>query len=577
MKNRKLHSQEMRWGPEVDPLRIACGWEPVDLGKPWLLIESSGGDSHPGSVHLPGLVDDIRAGAREAGLAVGRYCCTDMCDGIAQGTEAMHYSLASRELLSMAAELHFRTGHFDAWVAVSGCDKAIPAHLIAAARLGAPVIFFPGGVMHTGPGDISVDRMAELYARLKRGEINEGEYRYHSLTSAPCAGACNFLGTAVTMQIMTEALGLALPTTACCPTTEAVQQQLARAAGAAASALVEKGLTVGDIITGAALENALVIHAAAGGSSNAMLHLPAVAAEMGLHFSWKRVREINDGVPWLLNLRPSGKHTADLFWYAGGVPRLMWEVRDRLHLDAPTVTGRTLGENLEQLEVEGFYDNQPRRLEGHGLAVRDLIRPVDEPLAERGSLALLNGNLAPRGAVCKRSAVVPEMMRFEGRARVFDGQQPALAAALNGGIRPGDAVIVRYEGPRAAGMPEMFYLTAALAADRDLNESVALITDGRFSGATRGPCIGHVCPEAAQGGPIAAVEDGDLISVDLEAGTLQLSGIEGRRKSPEEISRVMQARLSRIDPWRSPPRRGLLELYTRMAGPADEGALMRAE
>jgi dihydroxy-acid dehydratase len=204
-----LHSQKMRWGPEVDPLRIGCGWEPDDLEKPWLLVESTSGDSHPGSVHLPQAVEAVRKGARESGLAVGRYCCTDMCDGIAQGTEAMSLSLASRELLAMAAEMHFHSGHFDGWVAVSSCDKALPAHLLAAARIDRPVIIFPGGVMHTGPGDISVDRMAELYAQWRRGEISEEKYRYHSITAAPCAGACNFLGTAVTMQILTEARGLA--------------------------------------------------------------------------------------------------------------------------------------------------------------------------------------------------------------------------------------------------------------------------------------------------------------------------------------------------------------------------------
>lgn len=567
----------MRWGPEVDPLRIGCGWEPDDLGKPWLLIESSGGDSHPGSVHLPELVDEVQKGARDAGLAAGRYFCTDMCDGIAQGTGAMGYSLASRELLAMAAEMHYRSGHFDGWVAVSGCDKAIPAHLLAAARLNAPVVFFPGGVMHTGPGDISVDRMGELYARLKRGEISEEEYRYHRLTAAPCAGACNFLGTAVTMQILTEALGLALPATSCCPTTEAGHRGMAQAAGASAADMIRRGLRASDIITPDSMDNALMVHASAGGSTNAMLHLPALAQEIGLPFSWQRVREINDEVPWLLNLRPSGEHTADLFWYAGGVPRLMWEIRDRLHLDALTVTGMTLGENLDQLEARGFFHGQPVLSEKYGLKAQDIIRPSHEPMDSKGSLAVLSGNLATDGAVCKRSAVVSGMMCFEGRARVFDGQASALEAALSGNIMPGDAVIVRYEGPRATGMPEMFYLTAALAADQELNESVALITDGRFSGATRGPCIGHVSPEAAAGGAIAAVKEGDVISMDLAEGSLNIIAAEAEGRSPDETARLLEKRLSMMEPWSPPARTGLLELYTRLAGPAHEGARMRVE
>lgn len=567
----------MRWGPEVDPLRIGCGWTPEELDKPWLLIESSGGDSHPGSVHLPGLVDEVRTGAQAAGLAVGRYSCTDMCDGIAQGTDAMSYSLASRELMAMAAEMHFKSGHFDGWVAVSSCDKAIPAHLLAAARIGAPVVFFPGGVMHTGPGDISVDRMGELYARLKRGEISEEDYRFHSLTAAPCAGACNFLGTAVTMQILTEALGLALPATACCPITEAGHGKMAQAAGAAAAEMIRRGHVAGDIITPESIDNALIIHAAAGGSTNAMLHLPALAREMGLPFSWQRVREINDEVPWLLNLRPSGEHTADLFWYAGGVPRLMWEVRDHLHLDVLTVTGRTLGEDLEQFHASETFSAKSVLKEKYGLKAEDLIRPIRDPLAGKGSLAVVSGNLATEGAVCKRSAVVSGMMKFEGRARVFDGQTRALEAALSGEIRPGDAVIVRYEGPRASGMPEMFYLTAALAADPELNESVALITDGRFSGATRGPCIGHVSPEAAASGPIAALADGDLVSIDLAEGKLNVIAADAESRLPEETARLLKKRLSRLEPWTPPARTGLLELYTRLAGPVHEGAGMHME
>jgi len=577
MSSSDLHSQKMRWGPEVDPLRIGCGWDPDDLGKPWLLIESSGGESHPGSVHLQKLVDIVREGAREAGLTAGRSSCTDMCDGIAQGTAGMNYSLASRELLAMAAELHYRSGHFDGWVAVSSCDKAIPAHLIAAARLGAPVVFLPGGVMRTGPGDVSVDRMGELYARLQRGEISEEDYRFHSLTAAPCAGACNFLGTAVTMQIMTEALGLALPASACCPTDAPEQEGLARATGDAAAALISDYVTARDLITQEALENAIVIHAAAGGSTNAMLHLPALAAELGIEFSWQRVREINDAVPWILNLRPSGQHTADLFWEAGGVPRLMKGAARWLNLDVRTVTGRTLGENLRQLESSGFFEKQARRLENYGLSLSDIIRPAGEPLDRRGGLALLEGNLAPDGAVCKRSAVAPEMLRFEGRARVFDDQTDALNSVLSGRINPGEAIIVRFEGPRASGMPEMFYLTAALASDAALCDSVALVTDGRFSGATRGPCIGHVCPEAAAGGPIGLAEDGDIVSIDLEKGLLELVGTRDGRKNQAEMEKILADRSSESTPWKPPRRTGLLEFYTRLAGPANKGARLQLE
>ncbi len=572
MDKSRLHSQKSRWGPEVDPLRIGCGWKPEDLGKPWLLVESSGGDSHPGSVHLPGLVEAAAEGARRAGLAAARYFCTDMCDGIAQGTEAMRYSLASRELIAMAAELHFVSGHFDGMLAVSSCDKAIPGHLLAAARLDRPTIFLPGGVMHTGPGDVSVDRMGELYARLKRGEISEEEYRFNSITAAPNAGACNFLGTAVTMQILTEAMGMSPPGSACCPTTSSELARYADFAGNLAASLIESGITARDILTPAALKNALTVHAAIGGSTNAMLHLPALAAELGIDFSWKSVSRINKGVPWLLNVRPSGQHTADLFWYAGGVPRLMLEIGDLLDLDAMTVTGQTLGQNLEAAAGGDMLASCSRELNRFGLVVEDVIRPRNDPLDSRGGLAVMTGNLAPGRAVAKRSAVAPGMMQFEGQALVFDGQQQALEAVLAGRVKPGNAVIVRYEGPRATGMPEMFYLTAAMAASKELGLSTALVTDGRFSGATRGPCVGHVCPEAAAGGPIAVVRDGDLVRIDLEAGSLELVGETGRRRSSGEMDAVVAERLSLLDPWKALPRTGLLGLYTSLAAPADEGA-----
>lgn len=561
----ELHSQKMRWGPEVDPLRVGCGWSPEDLDKPWLLVESSSGDSHPGSVHLPEAVEAVREGARRAGLAVGRYQCTDMCDGIAQGTEAMSYSLASRELLAMAAEMHFISGHFDGWVAVSSCDKALPAHLLAAARLDRPVIFFPGGVMHTGPGDMSVDRMGELYARWRRGEVSDETYRYHSLTAAPCAGACNFLGTAVTMQILTEALGLALPGSACCPTTAKEYRDYAIETGKRAAGLIRENVTTSRIVDQRAIENALVVHAAAGGSTNAMLHLPALAGELGLEFSWDQVRQVNDETPWIVNLRPSGEHTADLLWYAGGVPRIMLAIRERLHLDVMTVTGQTLGENLDRYGV-GRWGDREEGLVKYGIGIEDVVRPIESPQEPRGSLGVLSGNIAPRGAVVKRSAVAPEMHCFEGTVRIFDGQQQALDAVIGGRVESGEVIVVRYEGPRASGMPEMFYLTAAIASDEQLVGSVALVTDGRFSGATRGPCIGHVSPEAAAGGPIAVLREGDRVRIDLEKGAIDLV-IPG-----EDAAAELRQRLEQLPPWKGPERKGLLGLYAKLAGTADTGA-----
>jgi dihydroxy-acid dehydratase len=507
----ELHSQKMRWGPEVDPLRIGCGWEPEELEKPWLLVESTSGDSHPGSVHLPQAVEAVRAGAREAGLAVGRYQCTDMCDGIAQGTDAMSLSLASRDLLAMATEMHFHSGHFDGWVAVSSCDKALPAHLLAAARIDRPVIFSPGGV--------------------------------------------------------TEALGLALTGSACCPTTAEAHGTYARAAGTRAAGLIDEGLKATQIVDSRAIENALVVHAAIGGSTNAMLHLPALAGELGLDFPWEKVRQVNDSVSWIVNLRPSGEHTADLFWYAGGVPRVMKEIKDHLHLDVMTVTGKTMGENLEQFEASG-WQNRSQSLAEYDVAVGDIIKTTDAPLEPQGSLAVLYGNIAPRGAVVKRSAVALKMHDFEGTVKIFDGQHVALEAVLGGSVKPGDVIVVRYEGPRASGMPEMLYLTAAIASDERLASNVALVTDGRFSGASRGPCVGHVSPEAAAGGPIAALMDGDRVRIDLEQGAIDLVMAEG------DADAELKQRLEAMQPWTGEKRKGIYGLYTKLAGSADTGAMM---
>jgi dihydroxy-acid dehydratase len=331
--------------------------------------------------------------------------------------------------------------------------------------------------------------------------------------------------------------------------------------------LITEGLIASQIMDARAIENALVVHAAVGGSTNAMLHLPALAAELGLDFPWAKVREVNNKTPWIVNLRPSGEHTADLFWYAGGVPRVMHEVKELLHLDTMTVTGKTLGENLEDFAAAG-WEQRSAALGEHGISASDVITTLDAPLEQRGSLAVLSGNIAPRGAVVKRSAVIPEMHVFEGTVRIFNGQHVALESVLAGQVKPGDVIVVRFEGPRASGMPEMFYLTAAIASDERLVSSVALVTDGRFSGATRGPCVGHVSPEAAAGGPIAALRDGDRVRIDLEQESIDLVIADG------DAAAELEQRLAVLPEWSSEKRKGIYGLYTKLAGPADSGAGM---
>ncbi|GAB4344630.1 MAG: dihydroxy-acid dehydratase [Candidatus Abyssubacteria bacterium] len=573
-KKGRLSIERRERAPEADPLRLGTGWTKADLEKPWTLIESAAGDSHPCSAHLDRLAAAVRDGIIEADGAPAKYYCTDICDGIAQGTEAMNLSLASRELLAMASELHAHTGHFDCAVFISGCDKSVPAHLIAAARLKLPALLMPGGVMQTGPSDTTLDRVGTYYSRYRRRKISRKDYQFYREHACPTYGSCAFLGTACTMQILAEALGMALPGSALLPVGYMLQLRMARRTGAAALTLFDKKITADKVMTQEALENAIIVHAAIGGSTNAMLHLPAIAHELGLNFSLEMVSQINHRVPLLLNVRPSGLHPTNLIWAAGGVPAIMQELKDYLHLDALTVTGKTVGQNLIDLQKDGYFETIPRFLETSGLSRVDIIRPVTDPLNENGGLAVLWGNIAPHGAIMKRSAVVKEMMKFTGRARVFDTAEEALEAVFEKKIRPGQAIVLRYQGPRGNGMPEQFYLTEAVASDRTLNRSVALITDGRFSGGSRGPCIGHVSPEAATGGPIAAIQNNDLILIDVENSRLELIGIDGKEMDPEEVNATLKGRIENLSPPERPKWSGLLRLYTERCASAHLGAYL---
>lgn len=561
------HSQKMRQlAPEADPLRLGVGWSKGDLDKPWVLIETAGGDSHPCASHLQALAQDVRDGVLESGGAPGRFDCTDMCDGVAQGTDAMDLSLASRDLIAMAVELHAKSGHFDGMVLLSGGDKSQPAHWLAAAHLDIPVVLVPGGVGDLGPSGFSLERVGAIASAQKRGEITEGEYGFLCDHACASAGSCSFFGTSGTMQLLTEALGLALPGSALRPSHLNLHRRGARAAGNQLMALIASGLTPRKILMPEAFHNALVVHAASGGSSNAILHLLALARLCGVPLALSDFAKISDVVPFLLNVRPSGVHANHHVWYAGGAMGLMRELKPWLKLDALTVTGKNLGDNLEGLEAAGFFQSQARFLENFGLKPTDVIRPVSQALSPRGATAVLTGTLAPEGSVMKRSAVVSDSTRFVGPARVFVGQEAALEAIFAGRIVPGDCVVIVGEGPKGSGMPEMFYVTEALATDPQLASSVALVTDGRFSGATRGPMVGHVCPEWAEGGPLAALTEGDLIEIDWGQGALNVLGGDGLPKA-----------LGPVDPATLPLRprgTGLLGMYQRLALPASLGGAL---
>ena len=517
----ELISQKMRQlAPEMDPLRLGTGWKPEDLAKPQVLVESTFGDSHPGSGHLDKLVAAACEGIDEAGGHGARYFCTDICDGESQGTDGINFSLASREMIANMIEIHANATPFDGAVYMASCDKGMPANLMALARVNTPAVVVTGGTMSAGPDLLTLEQLGMYSAKYERGEIDEDKLNWAKQNACPSCGACSFIGTASTMQIMAEALGLALPGSALLPATSPDLLDYARRAGRQAVTLARQGLRPSDIVTMDSFENAILVHAAISGSTNALLHLPAIAHEFGIQIDGDTFDRLHRGAKYLLDVRPAGRWPAEFFYYAGGVPAVMEEIRDALHLDAMTVTGKTLGENLAELCENGFYDRCQRWLdaanEKYGIHVtkQDIIRPASDPLGTDGSIAILKGNLAPEGAVIKHTACPKEMFRAVLHARPFDSEEECLDAVLHHKVQKGDAVFIRYEGPRSSGMPEMFYTSEAISSDKELGRAIALITDGRFSGASTGPVIGHCSPEAQTGGPIALVEEGDLIEID---------------------------------------------------------------
>ncbi|CUX65533.1 Dihydroxy-acid dehydratase [Clostridium sp. C105KSO15] len=570
--NRKQKSTPQRelWA-QFDALQLGSGWDEEDIKKPQILLEDAYGDSHPGSVHLSGLMEQVKYGVFEKGGYPAGYHTTDICDGCAQGHNGMNYILASREAICDMIELHGSVYPWDGMVLASSCDKSIPAQLKAAARLDIPTIFIPGGSMRNGPEMTTSLVAGDISLRQKReGAITPQEIRDYKLTGCPSAGACTFLGTASTMQCMAEALGMALPGSALIPATMRDILAWARRAGQLIMKLAEKEIRPSQIMTKEAFENAIIIHSAIGGSTNGVIHLTSLARELGLTIKPETFDEINHQIPHIGNINPSGQHLTEAFWFAGGVPMVARELRDLLHLDVMTVTGRTLGENLEYLEKDGFFNRYTGYLSNYGLKREQVIFPVSET-SEKGSIAVMRGNLAPEGAVIKYAACVREMWEHKGRARVFDCEEDAYQSVVKKEIRRGDIIVIRYEGPRGSGMPEMLMTTEAIVCDHELNGSVALVTDGRFSGATRGPAIGHVSPEAAAGGPLAFVRDGDIISYSVKDRTLNLTGIKGEERTPKEIEKVLEERKKEgIIP--RPKRKGILARYTRDALSAMEGA-----
>lgn len=564
-------SKERLLWAQFDALQMGSGWDEEDIGKPQILVEDVYGDSHPGSVHLNQVSEQVTFGVYEQGGRPGRFHVTDICDGCAQGHDGMNLILASRETICDMVEMHAGFVPWDGMVLSASCDKSTPAHLKAIARVNIPAVFVPGGSMRPGPNQTTSLVAGDISLRQKRkNAITPDEIRDYKLTGCPSVGACTFMGTASTMQCMAEALGLALPGSALVPATMRDLLAMARRAGRTVMMLVKKQIRPSDILTPAAFRNAIVVHSAIGGSTNALLHLPAIAKELGLELDPELFNEINHQIPHIGNVNPSGQHLTESFWFAGGIPRVQQMLEKYLDLDVMTVTGKTLGENLEELRRDHFFERGEGYLHNYGLEVEEVITPV-ETTKEIGSIAVLKGSLAPEGAVVKYSACEESMRAHTGRAVVFDCEEDAHAAVVEGRINPGEIMVIRYEGPRGSGMPEMLMTTEAIVCDHRLNGKVSLITDGRFSGATRGAAIGHVSPEAAAGGPIAYICTGDILSYDIAARRIDIVGIDGRQCSPEEVEAVLAKRRQEM-PLKKRNYKGVLGRYTAMADSAMKGA-----
>lgn len=537
-------------------LMRAMGYTDREIAAPWVGIVNAANELIPGHLHLDRLAQAAKTGVLAAGGTPMEFPSIGICDGIAMGHAGMHYSLPSRELIADSIESMALAHQLDALVLITNCDKITPGMLMAAARLNIPAVMVSGGPMLAGRrhgAAISISSVFEAVGAFKDGRLTEAELDDLERHACPGCGSCAGMFTANSMNCLSEALGLALPGNGTIPAVHAERVRLAKEAGTAVMHLLTKGITPRDIMTVEAFFNALTVDMALGGSTNSILHLQAIAREAGHLLGLEAVEAVSRRTPNLCRLSPAGPHYIEDLDAAGGVPAVMRELlrKGLVNPGLITATGRTVGDNLAKVQNRD----------------RSVIRPVDDPFSPDGGLAVLRGNLAPQGAVVKRSAVAAGMLKHRGRARVFNGEDEAVRGIFSGRVAPGDVVVIRYEGPRGGpGMREMLLPTSAIAG-MGLEQSAALITDGRFSGATRGASIGHVSPEAERGGPIALVEDGDWISIDIEAGTLAV-------EVAEDVLRSRKAR------WSPPPQKfttGYLARYASLVSSASQGAVLAVQ
>jgi len=551
-----MRSDQVKKGFERAPHRsllYAAGLTAEEMSRPLIGVVSSHTDIVPGHIHLDRLADAVQAGVRMAGGTPLTFNTIAVCDGIAMGHFGMCFSLPSRELIADTVEVMVTAHALDGLVLIPNCDKVVPGMLMAAGRINIPTVVVSGGPMMAGRyrgEDVDVKNVFEAVGEYKANRLGDEELRGLEIAACPGCGSCAGLFTANSMNCLTEALGMGLPGNGTIPAVEAARLRLAKRAGMQVLQLVEDQLLPRDIMTEAAFENAIAVDMAIGGSTNTVLHLPAIAHETGIELPLERFDQVSARTPYLVKLSPSGPHHMQDLNEAGGIPAVMAELlrQDLFHGEGHTVTGSTVAENLQGVERRS-----------------DVIRPADDPYRPDGGIAILRGNLAPGGAVVKAAAVRPEMLHHRGPARVFEGEEPALDVILEGGIKAGDVLVIRYEGPQGGpGMREMLMPTSALAG-MGLDDKVALLTDGRFSGATRGAALGHVSPEAAAGGLIALVHDGDEIEIDIVGKKLTL------HVSEEELAR-------RRGTWKTPEPRvsgGYLARYAAMVTSAGKGAVLR--
>ena len=512
------------------------------MSKPFIAVANSYTGINPGHIHLREIAECVKEGVIAGGGLAFEFNVPAPCDAIAEGNDGMRHILPQRDLIADSVETFVRSQLFDGVVLISGCDKINPGMLMAAARLDLPSIFVPGGSNMMG---IRFKHPGESIDHKDHDEITK---KLQSVTCATC-GSCEFMGTANTIQLLGEAMGMTLPGAAAIPAVSMEKRAIARKSGTRVVEMIREGLTSHKILTRDSLENAVIVDLAIGGSTNSTLHLPAIANQLDIDLDLELFNQYADKIPTLLSIAPNGPHGIVDLYRAGGVLAVMKRLKDDLHLDCMTANGKSIGELIDEAEVLD----------------EDVIRTKENPVHAEGGTIVLRGNLAPDAAVIKQSAVIPSMRTFTGKARVFDVEDDALEALHAGEIGEGTVVVIRYEGPKGGpGMPEMLSVTATIAMMR--LDSVALVTDGRFSGATDGPCVGHVTPEAYEGGPIAILQDGDGITIDIPNRKLSVD------LSDEEIAN----RLKEWKPLEKKTPSRYLNMYRKLVGPASKGAVLSA-